>query len=229
MGVLLAFWMPTLPESIYRFFARVMSIEGWSAIIVANDFAGLFFFVYWLGVFDVLTIYIVPFEERYLDILLSKPLTRRAYMAAKLLPILLVMIVIAVVTAAVHWLALPVAGLAYEPSGYAAAAAVIVGWTVCMVALVNVLILRARDTFSALLIAFIPAIVSMFPGMIYMYRPDVFADVPALRDTVVFPMNLVWYPEVAIHWGPPLATLLLCLAVALTALASWLMERWDVQ
>jgi len=62
-----------------------------------------------------------------------------------------------------------------------------------------------------------------------MYRPDVFADVPALRDTVVFPMNLVWYPEVAIHWGPPLATLLLCLAVALTALASWLMERWDVQ
>src|SRR5262249_40858587 len=170
-----------------------------------------------------------PFEEGYLAILLSKPLTRRAYMAAKLLPILLVMIVIAVVTAAVHWLALPVAGLAYEPSGYAAAPAVIVGWTVCMVALVNVLILRARDTFSALLIPFIPAIVSMFPRLIYMYRPDVFADVLALRATVVFPMNLVWYPEVAIHWGPPLATLLLCLAVALTALASWLMERWDVQ
>jgi hypothetical protein len=229
MGVLLAFWMPTLPHGIYRFFARVMSIEGWPAIVVANDFTGLFFFVYWLGVFDVLTIHVVPLEERYLDILLSKPLTRRAYMAAKLLPILLVMIVIAAVTAAVHWLALPAAGLAYDPSAYAGAAAVIVGWAICLVALVNVLILRARDTFSALLTAFIPAIVSMFPGMIYMYRPDVFADAPALRDVVVFPMNLVWYPEVAIHWGPPLAALLLGLAVAFSAFACWLVERRDVR
>jgi hypothetical protein len=229
MGVLLAFWMPTLPESLYRFFAGVMRIEGWPAIIVANNFTGLFFLVYWVAVFDVLTIYVVPFEERYLDILLSKPLTRRAYMVAKLLPVLLLSLVIGVVAAAVHWLTLPAAGLAYDPAAYAGAAAVIVGWTVCLVALVNVLILHTRDTFSALLIAFIPAIVSMFPGIIYMYRPDIFAHVPALRDAVVFPMNLVWYPEVAIHWGPPLATLLLCLAVALTALASWLMERRDVR
>jgi hypothetical protein len=229
MGVLLAFWMPTLPHGIYRFFARVMSIEGWPAIVVANDFTGLFFFVYWLGVFDVLTIYVVPFEERYLDILLSKPLTRRAYMAAKLLPILLVMLVIAAVTAAVHWLALPAAGLVYDPSAYASAAAVIAGWAICLVALVNLLILHSRDTFSALLTAFVSAMVSMFPGMIYMYRPDVFADGPALRDVIVFPMNLVWYPEVAIRWGPPLVALLLGLAVAFSAFASWLVERRDVR
>jgi len=114
-----------------------------------------------------LTISVVPFEERYLDILLSKPLTRRAYMAAKLLPILLLSVALGVVAAAVHWLALLAAGLAYDPSAYAGAAAVIVGWAVCLVALVNMLILHARDTFSALLIAFIPSIVSMFPGMIY--------------------------------------------------------------
>jgi hypothetical protein len=229
MGVLLAFWMPTLPESIYRFFERVMKIEGWPAIIVANNFTGLFFFVYWLGVFDLLRIYVVPFEERYLDILLSKPLTRRAYMAAKFLPILFATIVIGVVTAAVHWLALPAAGLAYDPSGYAGAATVVIGWTVCLITLVNVLILRARDTFAALLIAFIPAMVSMFPGMIYIYRPDVFADAPAVRAAVVFPVNLVWYPEVAIHWGLPLAAFLLCLAAAFIALAGWLMEHRDVR
>jgi hypothetical protein len=185
--------------------------------------------VYWLGVFDLLTIYVVPFEERYLDILLSKPLTRRAYLTAKLLPVLLVTTVIGVVTATVHWIALPAAGLAYDPSGYAGAAAVITGWTICLVALVNVLILRARDTFSALLIAFVPSIVSMFPGMIYMYRPDVFADMPTLRDAVVFPMNLVWYPEVAIRWGLPLAVLMLLLAATFTALAGSLMERQDVR
>jgi hypothetical protein len=146
MGVLLAFWMPTLPESIYRFFARVMGLEGWPAVVVANDFTGLFFFVYWLGVFDVLTIYVVPLEERYLDVLLSKPLTRRAYMAAKLLPILLVTTAVSVITATVHWFALPAAGLAYDPSAYAGAAAVIIGWTVCLIGLVNLLILQARDT-----------------------------------------------------------------------------------
>jgi hypothetical protein len=229
MGMLLAFWMPTLPESISRFFARVMGLEGWPAIVVANDFTGLFFFVYWLGVFDVLTIHVVPLEERYLDILLSKPLTRRSYMAAKLLPILLVTTAIGVITAAVHWLALPAAGLPYDPSAYAGAAAVIIGWTVCLIALVNLLILQARDTSSALLIAFIPAIASMFPGMIYMYRPDVFAGVPAVRDVVVFPMNLMWYPEVAIHWGPPLAAIWLCLTIVFAALAGWSIDRRDVR
>jgi hypothetical protein len=102
-------------------------------------------------------------------------------------------------------------------------------WTVCLIGLVNLLILQARDTYSALLIAFIPAIASMFPGMIYIYRPDVFAGVPAVRDVVVFPMNLMWYPEVAIHWGLPVAALLLCLAIAFAALAGWSIERRDVR
>jgi hypothetical protein len=229
MGVLLAFWMPTLPESIHRFFARVMSIEGWPAIVVANDFTGLFFFVYWLGVFDVLRIYVVPLEERYIDILLSKPLTRRAYMAAKLAPVMLIASVIGVVAAAVHWLALPAASLAYDLSAYAGAAAVIIGWTICLIALVNLLVLRVRDTYSALLVAFVPAIVSMFPGMIYMYRPDVFADIPAVRDVIVFPTNLVWYPDLAARWGLPLATFLLGLAAALAVLAGRSMERRDVR
>lgn len=228
MGVLMAFWMPTFPESVNRFFERVMSVEGWPAIVVANNFTGLFFLVYWLAVFDLLGIYVVPYEEHYLDILLAKPLTRRGYMGAKLLPILLLSIATGVIAAAVYWLALPAAGLAYDPSAYAGAAAVVVGWAVFLVALANVLILHARDTFSALLIAFIPSIVSMFPGVIYMYRPDVFGNVPALRDAVVFPLNLVWYPEVAIRWGLPLAMLLLCLAAGLGALAGWLMERRDV-
>jgi hypothetical protein len=149
-------------------------------------------------------------------------------MAAKLLPHLLVTTAVGVITAAVHWLALPAAVLAYDPSAYAGAAAVIIGWTVCLIGLVNLLILQTRDTYSALLIAFIPAIASMFPGMIYMYRPDVFAGVPAVRDVVVFPMNLLWYPEFAIHWGPPLAALLIGLALAFAALAGRSIDRRDV-
>jgi hypothetical protein len=227
MGVLLALWLPTLPEGFYRFFARVLNIEGWPAIVVANDFTGLFFFVYWLGVFDVLTIYVVPLEEGYLDILLSKPLTRRAYMAAKLAPIMLAATAIGAVAAAVHWLALSVAGLSYDPSAYFGAAVAIIGWAACLIALVNLLILQARETYSALLIAFIPMLVSMFPGMIYMYRPDVFAEAPGLRDIIVFPTNLVWYPEAAIHWGAPLTVLLFGMAAGLAALAGSLFEARD--
>jgi hypothetical protein len=100
---------------------------------------------------------------------------------------------------------------------------------VCLVVLVNILILQARDTFAALVIAFIPVMVSIFPSMIYMYRPDVFEGAPVLRDGVIFPLNLVWYPEVAIHWGLPLAAFLLCLAAAFIALAGWLMEHRDVR
>jgi len=63
MGCVLAFWLPTFPASIYRFFQRVFDLPGWAEIVVANDLAGLFFFAYSLAVFDVLTIYIVPWRS----------------------------------------------------------------------------------------------------------------------------------------------------------------------
>ena len=57
MGCVLAFWLPTFPASIYRFFQRVFDLPGWAEIVVANDLAGLSFFAYWIAVFDVLAIY----------------------------------------------------------------------------------------------------------------------------------------------------------------------------
>ena len=45
MGCVLAFWLPTFPASIYRFFQRVFNLPGWAEIVVANDLAGLFFFL----------------------------------------------------------------------------------------------------------------------------------------------------------------------------------------
>ncbi len=78
MGVLLAFWLPLFPGSVFRFFQRVFGLLGWPEVVFASDLTGLFFFLYWVGVFDVLRAYVAPAEERYLDILLSKPLSRRA-------------------------------------------------------------------------------------------------------------------------------------------------------
>jgi hypothetical protein len=114
MGVMLAFWLPRFPESVHRFFQRVFQLDGWPEIVAANDLAGLFFFTHWVGVFEILRIYIVPLEERYLDLFLSKPLRRHAYMLARTVPVMLLVIGLGIVSAMVHWLTLCAAGLDYS-------------------------------------------------------------------------------------------------------------------
>lgn len=229
MGILLAFWLPLWPESVFRFFVRVFHLPGWSEIVFANDVTGLFFFLYWVGIFDLLKVYVVPAEERYLDILMSKPLRLRTYLLAKLIPVLLTTAGIGVFGSMVNIAALAAAGLAYDFPAGAASSAVVIAWVILLVALVNLLILGARDSYTALLIAFVPQFLALFPGMLYLYRPDLFAEAPAVRDILVFPMNLVWYPEFAARWGWPLTILMLGIAILLVALAGLWIERRDVE
>lgn len=228
LGILLAFWLPLFPESIFRFFVRVFHLSNWAEIVFANDLTGLFFFVYWIGVFDVLTIVVVPREERYLDILLSKPLSRRAYMLAKLLPVMAKATGIGVIAAAFHWAGLVAARLPYDPLAFFGAVSITIGWAVLLIGLVNLIVLDARDSYTAVLIAFVPMFVSMFPGMISMYRPDIFDGRPTLKDTIVFPMNLIWHKGLSGHWGAVLASLMLALAISLAGVAGRSIERRDV-
>ncbi len=228
MGVVLALWLPTFPASVKRFFENVLALEGWPAIVVANDLAGLFFLLYWIGVFDVLAISVVPLEQRQLDLLLSKPLTRRQYLLARLAPVVAVMIGLGAVAAAVSWLALAIAGLSYDPLAYAGAAAAVIATVVALVCLVNLAALYARETYTAVVIAFVPLAAALLPGMFYMYRPDLFNDAPLMRDFVVFPLNLVWYPDFSRQYGLSLAGLLILLAAALITVAGQSIERRDV-
>jgi ABC-type transport system involved in multi-copper enzyme maturation permease subunit len=43
MGVILTFWLPRFPESVFRFFSRVLDLPSWPQIIIANFLAGLLF------------------------------------------------------------------------------------------------------------------------------------------------------------------------------------------
>jgi hypothetical protein len=228
MGVVLAFWMSGFPESVHRFFQRIFQLHGWPEIVVANDLTGLFFFLYWIGVFDILAVYVVPLEERRLDLYLSKPLTRREYMLARVIPIMLVIAGLGIISVTAHWLALVAAGLDYPLFVYVGAATAVLAWTLCLVAVVNFAVLAARDTYSALLIAFIPMAVSILPGMIYMYRPDVFEDAPLLRAIGVFPNTLIWHPDFSASWGIALGALLCCAAFALVAAAGKRIEAREM-
>jgi hypothetical protein len=59
-----------------------------------------------------------------------------------------------------------------------------------LIAIANLTILWVHETYSALLVAFIP-MASILPGMVYMYRPDVFDGAPLLRAVAVFPNTLI--------------------------------------
>jgi hypothetical protein len=228
MGFVLAFWLPMFPASVLRFFQRVFQLETWAQIVVANDLTGLFFLIYWIAVFDVLTIYVLPLEERRLDVYLSKPLSRRAYMMARLLPVLLTSMGLYAASAAVYWLTLGMARLAYPLGAFAGAAGAVLGWTLFLVAIVNLVGLWARESYTVLLVAFVTMAISILPGMFYMYRPDVFMETPKIRDVIVFPTNLIWYPDIAANWGLWLAALFLALSVVLACFSGWLIEHRDV-
>ena len=43
MGVILTFWLPSFPESVFRFFSRVLDLQSWPQIIIAKFLAGLLF------------------------------------------------------------------------------------------------------------------------------------------------------------------------------------------
>ena len=141
MGVILTFWLPSFPESVFRFFSRVLNLPGWPQIIIANFLAGLLFFLFWIGVADVLSIFVIPREQSYLDMLLAKPLKRREYMLARLLPIMCVLLFIGVMASIVQWASMSVSPFSYQLDAYAGAAAVTIAWAVFLVVATNLLIM----------------------------------------------------------------------------------------
>jgi ABC-2 type transport system permease protein len=226
MGVILTFWLPAFPESVFRFFSRVLDLPSWPQIIVANFLAGLLFFIFWIGVADVLAILVTPREQRYLDILLAKPLKRREYMLARLLPIMCVLLFIGVIASIVQWVSMSVSRFSYPPDAYAGAAAVTIAWAVFLVTTANLLIMRSRDTFTALMLAFILSMLSIFPGMFYIYRPDIYSA--AARNFLVFPVNLIWFADVAVSWGWLIAVALVAVALLLASGAGLIAEKQEL-
>jgi hypothetical protein len=152
----------------------------------------------------------------------------RQYMLARLTPIMLMLTALGAISALVHGLALVAAGLDYPWLPYLGASAVVVAWTVCLVGIVNLAILSARETYTAALIAFIPIAVAILPGSIYMYRSDLFDGVPLFRAIFVFPMTLLWHPDFSARWGLALASLLFGVTIALIAASGRRIEAWDI-
>jgi ABC-type Na+ efflux pump permease subunit len=170
----------------------------------------------------------VPFEENYLDLWLSKPVHRGSYMLAKTLPTFAVIAAAGVIAGTVHAIAMAAFGLALDPGAYAGTIAAVLGMTLLMLAAANLVFLFLRDSFAALVAALIVFMATFVPSIVFMYRPDAYAGSTLLRDVLIFPTSLLWYPDIAAVYGLPIGLGITALALGLLIGGGRILARRDI-
>jgi ABC-type transport system involved in multi-copper enzyme maturation permease subunit len=226
----LSFLFPSMPEAIYRFFKKVFAMNNWTEIILINDFMGIFFILFWIGMIDLLRVYVLPKEEGYLELLLSKPLSRAQYLFANVLPAFGVLAGIGGILSL--FLPLKIAiinGTAdLHLAGVVCAGMVTTALALSLLALLNLVFLFAKETYYAVLLAFVVFTLAVLPGSLFMYRPDVFQDHPLLRNLIIFPGNLLWFSESLPKITPIILLSAITASVLLLAGSSRYLSRSDI-
>lgn len=222
LGPLDALVLPRFPASIERFFSAIFQLEGWTEVILVNDYLAIYAVLFWLGLFDALRALVVPTEEGYLELWLSKPLSRRRYLVAKLLPVFVTIGLVGAAAGAVHGLSAAAVG-PFDVTAFAAGVAATIALAAALLAVVSLLTLWLRESYHVIVIGFVLWAVSLLPGSIAMYRPDVLTS--RLRGVIAFPMNLVWAEDSAPVWLASAAGV--ALVVATIAAAGALLEQRD--
>jgi len=214
--VLTAVLIPLLPAQVNAFMERAFLIRGLGAVILMNEYIGIYLLAYFAGAVGLMRALVEPRENRSLEMLLSKPISRRVFLEARVGPILLASVIVGIamtlVTAAV---VRPFTGEGASVSvvGAIGAGLVLTALAVLLLALLVVPLLLVRDTFQGLLIAFGIWVMPMLPTAVLLYRPDLYEGRERLRDLLALGPNLVWFDASMLHLG------LLALAVAFVA--SW--------
>ena len=223
--------MPGMPDALFRFFKKVFLLRNWTEIVLINDFMGLFYGLFWMGVIDLLRVYVLPKEEGYLSLLLAKPLSRNQYLFGKVLPIFAV--ILALGLALSLFLPLKIAllnGTAdLQVTSVVAAGIIATMYALFLLALLNAVFLFAQETYYAVLWAFLALTLTVLPFAIFIYRPDVYQTQPALRTLLVFPGNLLWTSN---DLPSLLPYLLLIVGIGSTLLllgSSWRLKKIDIQ
>jgi ABC-type transport system involved in multi-copper enzyme maturation permease subunit len=214
-SVATSYLLPSMPEAVYRFFKKIFAMNNWTEIILINDFTGVFFALFWLGVVDLLRVYVMPSEEGYLGLLLAKPITRSQFLLAKTLPVFAVIGGIGVALSL--FLPLKIALINGSAdlrfAGVVCAGIVTAALAIALLALLNLVFLFAGETYYAVIFAFIIFTLAVLPAALFMYRPDVFQARPGMRNLFVFPGNLLWFSASL----PELTPLILLAATLFTA------------
>jgi ABC-type Na+ efflux pump permease subunit len=215
--------VPLLPATAIGLLERAMLLRGVGAVTLVNDYMGVYFISYFIGVSGLLRALVEPREQRSLEVLLSKPLPYPIFLEARVTPVLLS----AAVVGGVISLAQGVAAMTFLHEGAVSIAGAVssgLALTALSVTLLSVIVaplLRVRDTFQGLVLAFAVWMVTVLPGVALIYRPDVYVGHEHVRDLVVVPGNMIWFDA----YMPAVALVLLAVALVASRLALTLGAR----
>lgn len=226
-GVLLTFWLPTIPENISRRLIGIYHLRGWTEFVLFAHYAYLFIVLYWAGISEILRFHMGSLAGRSLKPLAPTALNCRVSNYSKIVSLSLVMIMTGGLGATANWITLTARGFSIDPMSFIGAIAVIVAFSIFLIALVNLLITRTAEICRALAAAITPGLLSILPGVLFVYWPDGIEAHPGLRDLIVFPLNLIWHADVIARWGLVVATTQLVLAVGFIIVVGWSLERKD--
>ncbi len=215
--------LPRLPASAINLMEQVMLIHGMGAVVLVNDYLAIYFVAFFVGAAGLMRALVEPREERSLELLLSKPLSRRAFLSARVGPVLLAVATVGLgMTVATGLSAVPYAAEeGVSVLGALGAGLVLSLLVVLLLALLVIPLLLVRDTFQGYLAAFGFWMVPMVPVAVLIYRPDVFVGNESLRALLAMPANLVWFDAAM----PVTSLILLVVAIGISWLALGLGAR----
>ncbi|QRO02088.1 ABC transporter permease [Archangium violaceum] len=208
--------IPLLPAPVNAFMERAFLIRGLGAVVLVNEYMGIYLMPFFAGASALMRALVEPRENRALEMLLSKPISRRAFLEARVGPILLASALVGLVmTLTTALIVRPYTGegASVSVAGTIGAGLVLTSLAVLLLAVLVIPLLLVRDAFQGLLIAFLLWMVPMLPTAVLMYRPDLFEGHERLRELSCLGPNLLWFDAAMPRLG--------LLAVGVAVVASW--------
>lgn len=203
---------PRLPAQVNDFLKTAFHLADLGAVVLFNDYLAVYFSAFFVGMFGLLGVVVGPREEHQLELLLSKPVPAADFLAARTWPVLVMTTLVGVglaVTCAAATLPYPHASV--SPAGALGAGLALTALVLVQMTALSVVFVRVAESMNAVLLALMVALIPMLPSAVFLYRPDLYADRPALADVIVL-ANLVWFDGTLVWLGP--ALLLVALACA---------------
>jgi hypothetical protein len=191
--------LPNMPNVIPRFFQRALQIGTWADIALFNLYATTYVITLLVGALDVLRVWVLPSEEGYISLYLSKPIEPSTYLRARLLPILINGARMGLAAQAAGGLAVWHIIGPFDRTQFLWSSALIVALILFTLCLYNLMFLFIRDSYHAMVVALVVWTVTLGPGSLYVYRPDLFSS---SGRVLVFPANLIWYQSPIQVYGP---------------------------
>ncbi len=223
LSVFTALALPNMPNVIPRFFQRTLQIGTWADMTLFNLYALTYVVTLWVSTVDLLRVWILPVEEGFISLYMSKPIRPAEYLRARLTPILVNATLTGLASQAAAGLAVWHLIGPFDRAQFIHASALIVSLILFLHCFLNFLFLYLRERYFALVLSLCVWTVTLGPTSLYIYRPDLFT--PLTRAAFVFPANLLWHQSAVIAYESILLACLLSGSILFHALAGVKLRR----